>query len=262
MFQTMLHLPLLSRLSLPVYSNMLATQVRHAGHNKWSNIRQDIQVVKRNSLFSAKIVSAVKNNGGIINPEINKALKKVLDEAFVQQVIKAPIEKALKTYKSSTEELLEIVHEVRGPGRDEMLVECLAKSKGMLTRVVSPVVKKCGYENRDLRGGGIENFEKKGVIVTNMKKDSTFDDAETDAIEVGAEEVNLVDEESNTLEFITGPGDLVTVHSELTKAGYKCKDASVSYILNYEQSLNDSEMKSLTKLVDNLLQLDCVVAVH
>ena len=82
----------------------------------------------------------------------------MLDEAFVQQVIKAPIEKPLKTYKSSTEELLEIVHEVRGPGRDEILVECLAKSKGMLTRVVSHFVKKCGYENRDLRGGGIEFF--------------------------------------------------------------------------------------------------------
>jgi len=257
----MLHLPMLPRLSLPVYTNMLAMQVRHAGgHNKWDNIRQDIQSFKRNNLFSVKIIEAVKKNGGNTNPETNTVLKKVLDEASVQHVLKGPIDKALKTSKSSTEDIYELTHEVTGPAREEVLVECVVKNKDVLFRSVNTVVKKCGYSNE--RGGVVENFDKKGIIVTNMKKDSTFDDAETDAIELGAEEVNLIDEETKALEFITGPSDLVTVHNELTKAGYKCRDASVSYIPHYQMVLNEKDMKRYTKLVDSLLQVDCVVAVH
>ena len=56
-----------------------------------------------------------------------------------------------------------------------------------------------------------------------MKKNTNMDDAETDAIEAGAEEVEMIDEESQTLEFITPESDLVQVKGALVKAGYHCK---------------------------------------
>ena len=46
-----------------------------------------------------------------------------------------------------------------------------------------------------------------------------MDDAETDAIEAGAEEVNVIDEENNTLEFITDEQDLFSAKNSLVAAG-------------------------------------------
>ena len=215
--------------------------------------------VKKISLYSAKINIAIKTSGGNTNPEVNRALKRLVDEALAQQVPKATVERILKNYKANAEESSEFLFEVRGPGRVGVLVECLAKKKAHLDVKLNPILRRCGSTQEQ----GVSNmFEKKGIIVTDMKKGQTFDDAESDAIEVGAEEVNLADEETSMLEFITGEHDLFTVSGELTKAGYICKEASISYIPNTEGSMNGFETKNYEKLVDMLMEEECVTAVH
>ena len=90
-----------------------------------------------------------------------------------------------------------------------------------------------------------------------------FTDAESDAIEAGAEEVTMSDDE-NTLEFITDARDLINVSNELTKVGYNCHDASISYIPHphMQTSVNPIEAKSLEKLIGLLMAESCVTAVH
>ena len=44
-----------------------------------------------------------------------------------------------------------------------------------------------------------------------MRGCAVLEDAETDAIEAGAAEVNVIDEKSGTLEFVSLDNDLVTV---------------------------------------------------
>ena len=120
---------------------------------------------------------AVKSSGGNLNPETNRGLKRILDEALAQHVPKATVDKMLKNYKSNAEESSEFLFEIRGPGRVGVLVECLAKSRGTILVKLNPVLRKCGA----VQETGITNmFEKKGVIVTDMKKGAIFDDAETD----------------------------------------------------------------------------------
>ena len=140
-----------------------------------------------------------------------------------------------------------------------MLVECLAKNRSYLDSMLNPILRRCASAQER---GIINMFEKKGIIITDMKKGQTFDDAESDAIEVGAEEVNLADEETSILEFITDEYDLFTVSGELTKAGYNCKEASISYIPNTEGSMNVFEAKNFEKLVDMLMEEEFVTAVH
>ena len=65
-----------------------------------------------------------------------------------------------------------------------------------------------------------------------MRGCAVLEDAETDAIEAGAEEVNVTDEKSGTLEFVSPDNDLVTVKGCLVKAGYECQDASIAYFPN------------------------------
>jgi len=264
--ETAMFLSLLPRLCHPVQASklVLQVQVRHAGHNKWSNIRhikgaRDQLVAKKISLYSSKINIAIKTSGGNTNPEVNKALKRIVDEALAQQVPKATVERVLKSYKANAEESSEFLFEVRGPGRVGVLVECLAKKRSHLDVRLNPILRRCGSAQEH---GIVNMFQKKGIIITDMKKGQTFDDAESDAIEVGAEEVNLVDEETGMLEFITGEHDLFTVSGELTKAGYNCKEASISYIPNTEGSMNAMEAKTYEKLVDMLMEEEVVTAVH
>eukprot|EP00090_Calanus_glacialis_P001514 TRINITY_DN11087_c0_g1_i3.p1 TRINITY_DN11087_c0_g1~~TRINITY_DN11087_c0_g1_i3.p1 ORF type:complete len:279 (-),score=93.11 TRINITY_DN11087_c0_g1_i3:99-896(-) len=261
-----MYLSMLPRVLLPFQASklVLQMQVRHAGHNKWSNIRhikgaRDQLDAKKIILYTAKISIAIKNNGGNTNPEANRGLKKIVEEALAQQVPKTTVERILKNYKINAEESNEFLIEVRGPGRVGVLVECLAKKKAHLDVRLNPIFRRCGSTQEF---GVINMFEKKGIIVTDMKKGQTFDDAESDAIEVGAEEVNLADEETSILEFITDEYDLFTVSGELTKAGYNCKEASISYIPNTEGSMNVMEAKTYEKLVDMLMEEEVVIAVH
>jgi len=260
-----LYHPVASKLYHPVASKLVQqVQVRHAGHNKWSNIRhikgaRDQLVSKKITLYTAKINIAIKASGGNTNPEANKALKKLVDEALAQQVPKATVERVLKNYKVNADESSEFLVEVRGPGRIGVLVECLSKKRAHLDVRLNPIFRKCGSAQEN---GIINMFEKKGIIITDMKKGQTIDDAESDAIEVGAEEVTLVDEETGMLEFITGEYDLFAVSGELTKAGYNCKEASISYIPNTEGAMNAMEAKTYEKLVNMLMEEEVVTAVH
>ena len=105
-------------------------------------------------------------------------------------------------------------------------------------------------------------FTQKGVIIAEMRKGTTLDDAESDAIEAGAEEVTLIDEETNTLEFVTQDIDLVQVKGALIKAGDKCEDATITYIPNVTASPNGIERKTLDKMVDVLMNEAIVTNVH
>ena len=98
--------------------------------------------------------------------------------------------------------------------------------------------------------------------MADMRENTTMDDAETDAIEAGAEDVSMIDEDSKTLEFLTPEIDLVQVKGSLTKAGYNCRDASILYIPNSYAQLSGIEKKSLEKLVETLMNESIVINVH
>ena len=200
---------------------------------------------------------AIKTSGGNVNPESNRALKKLIDEALAQHVPKSTVDKVLKAYKTSAEDSKEFLFEIRGPGRAGVLVECLAKKKGHLEARLNPIMRKCGASQEI----GVANmFERKGLILADMRAGTTFDDAESDAIESGAEEVAEIDEQ--TLEFVTDQNDLAAVSQQLTEVGYKCRDASITFISNTEVELNVIEQKTLQKMVDLLMEEECVTAVH
>lgn len=245
---------------------VLVTQVRYAGHNKWSNIRhtkgaRDQKLAKLFTLYGHKIRTAIKESGGNSNPETNPNVKKLISEALAQQVPKATIDKIIKGSKNAAE-LSEFLYEVRGPGRVGILVELLAKNKAMCDIMMSTIMRKhASSQDR----GVINMFERKGVIIADMKAGTTFDDAESDGIEVGAEEVNLLEDEETdekNLEFIVDPFDLAVVQGELIKAGYTCQDASISYIPTVTADLNPIERGMLDKMIVKLNEEEIVTAVH
>ena len=146
------------------------------------------------SLYSIKINIAVKDSGGNNNPETNSTLKKLIDEALAQNVPKSTIEKIVKNSKANLDESSEYLYEVLGPGRCGVLVECVAKNYKVLPAKLHPIMKKVGATQER---GVLSMFEKKGVILADAKRGLTEDDAESIAIEVGAEEVTMVESEDD-----------------------------------------------------------------
>ena len=98
------------------------------------------------------------------------------------------------------------------------------------------------------------------MFILSLRGCAVLEDAETDAIEAGAEEVNVIDEKSGTLEFVSPDNDLVTVKGCLVKAGYECQDASIAYFPNVEATPNGIENKML--LEDGVSQDMCTINIE
>ena len=204
-------------------------------------------------------LSVLKQTNNNTNLETNSSLKKVVEEALAQNVPKATVEKILKRGSRDEELCSEFVTELRGPGRVGIIVETLVKNRGLVPVKLNPIIRKHGaVEER----GVLNMFDKKGVIIAPMKTGSSMDDAESDAIEAGAEEVTLIDEDEQILEFITLDTDFVQVKGSLVKAGYQCSQASISYIPNIEVSPSGLERKALEKLLEALMSEEIVTNVH
>ena len=99
-------------------------------------------------IFSS-VLKASNNN---TNLETNTPLRRLVDEALAQNIPKATLDKVLKRSKNDEELSTEFIFEIRGPGRTAIVVECLAKSKGLLPVKLNPIIRKHG------------SIEEKGVV--------------------------------------------------------------------------------------------------
>ena len=88
----------------------------------------------------------IKQSNNNANPETNSALKKLVDEALAQSVPKSSVDKMLKRTQINEELAQEWIWEIRGPGRVGVIVECLAKSKGLIPVKLNPIMRKHGSE--------------------------------------------------------------------------------------------------------------------
>jgi len=241
------------------------SQVVCAGHAKWQNIKHikaanDKENAKRNHLYANRIMHAIKSNGDNTDPEWNPALRKVLAEAKAQNVPNATLDKAIKNSKKSGELDTEFVWEMRGPGRVAVIAECLAKKRTVIPIALNPVMKKCGTVQEQ---GLVNIFEKKGFIVAKLRNGSSLDDAETDGIEAGAEEVEWAAEEQEGLVlYQTDSSHLARVQEALVNLGYTIVEANIHYLPQTTVSLSPIELGVFRNLLEKLSEVDIVTRVH
>eukprot|EP00088_Acartia_fossae_P029233 TRINITY_DN30066_c0_g1_i8.p1 TRINITY_DN30066_c0_g1~~TRINITY_DN30066_c0_g1_i8.p1 ORF type:complete len:258 (+),score=43.69 TRINITY_DN30066_c0_g1_i8:43-816(+) len=239
--------------------NVLIRQVRHAGHNKWSNIKhikaaKDLQNSKLASQFSHRIRVCVKDHGGDANPETNAKLKKIMAEAASANVPKSSLQAALK---NKPDDRSEFQFEVGLPGGISLFVETLCSTRNGAINVLNGVLKK--------KGGSLETrlktkFDKKGIIIVEVQ-DQNLEYLEEMAIEAGAEEVDLNTEEKMA-EFTTDVNDFPNVKEFIEGKGFKCVDATISYLPEFPADPSNVERKVAENLKEILEGLDIVMAVH
>ena len=220
-----------------------------AGHSHWSNIKRkkekkDKKRAKKFSRLSKMISTAVKENGGEKDPDMNPSLATAIEKAKSEDMPKENIEKAIKKGAGEGEEgaLEDFTLEVYGPDGLAVIIQGSTDNKNRTVSQISQILKPVG--GKLAKPGSVAwLFDRKGIIEIEKSEEN-----ELLAIDSGAENIDY-DEE--TLVIYTAPGNLNKVKSKLKKKveiqssvlGYKPKNKNVSKenFENFLEKLEDHE---------------------
>lgn len=219
---------------------------------KWANIvakktAKDGATSKVYAKFGVEIYVAAKQ--GDPDPELNTALKFVIDRAKQAQVPKHVIDKAIDKAKGNTDEtFVEGRYEGFGPNGSMIIVDTLTSNVNRTAANVRTAYGKNGG-NMGAAGSVSYMFDKKGVIVfAGDDADSIFELLlEADV------EVDDVEAEEGTITVYTAPTDLHKAILALRESGIaEFQVTELEMIPQSEVTLEGDDLATFEKLVDAL----------
>ncbi|HHD3268449.1 TPA: YebC/PmpR family DNA-binding transcriptional regulator [Streptococcus pyogenes] len=229
---------------------------------KWANIvakktAKDGATSKVYAKFGVEIYVAAKQ--GEPDPELNTALKFVIDRAKQAQVPKHVIDKAIDKAKGNTDEtFVEGRYEGFGPNGSMIIVDTLTSNVNRIAANVRTAYGKNGG-NMGASGSVSYLFDKKGVIVfAGDDADSVFEqllEADVDVDDVEAEE--------GTITVYTAPTDLHKGIQALRDNGVEeFQVTELEMIPQSEVVLEGDDLETFEKLIDALESDDDVQKVY
>ncbi len=236
-----------------------------AGHSKWSNIKhqkkkEDRRRAKLFSKLVKKITVAAREGGG--DPEKNSSLDVAIQKAKDANMPKDNIERAIKRGTGDLEgvDYEKIVYEGYAPDGVALYLELMSDNRN---RSASEMRHLLSQHGGNLGEDGCVSwmFEKKGQLIIDRNQFEIDEDAlMLDAIEAGAEDINVTEERA---EILTAPGDLQDVRRDLEETGYKFKSGDLAMIPENEITLNDPDAaKRVLKTIEELEDHDDIQDVY
>ena len=233
-----------------------------SGHSKWASIKHKKKAVdaKRGKLFTklARAIQVAAREGGG-NPDGNPALSLAIQKAKDAAMPKDNIERAIAKGSGADQDAQAfeaIVYEGYGPGGVALLVEALTDNRNRTGSEIRHAFSRHGG-NLGEPGSVAWIFEKKGELVADGVRYS--EDDLMPAIDAGAEDLAL---DGDVFEVVTAPEDLTAVREALTGAGVELDSAELVMRPTTRVAVEESEARSLMKLIDALEEHDDVQAVH
>lgn len=229
-----------------------------AGHSKWKNIRirKGKQDAIRGKLFtkiSREIIVAARSGGGdaSMNPRLRVAVEKAREASMPVDNIKRAIDRGTGAIEGAAYE--EIVYEGYGPGGSALILECYSENRN---RTVAEVRHAFSKNGGNLAENGSVAWQFKHVGEITIPRAAIDEDELTlAALEAGADDVQS-DEDEFTV--YTAMEDLHKVNDGLAAAGFKSKDAVLTYVPTNKAELSPEDTLKLVKLLDMLEELDDV----
>ncbi len=235
-----------------------------AGHSKWSNIKRRKEAVddKRGKVFSKlgrELLQAVRSGGP--DPETNAVLRDVIAKAksynMPNDSIRRSIERA--SGEGGGAILDEILYEGYGPGGVAVMVRALTDNRNRTAGEVRHLFSKYGG-NLGQDGSVAFQFERKGSLVIERQPDLDEDQIFMDALEAGAEDVDLDDE--NIIAITTAPDDYGAVRDALADK-YRFVDQGLGYQPSSTISLSSQEDRDkMETMIDKLEDNDDVQEIY
>ncbi|PXY82812.1 YebC/PmpR family DNA-binding transcriptional regulator [Bifidobacterium asteroides] len=234
-----------------------------SGHSKWATTKHKKAAIdaKRGKLFAKLIKNieiAARTGGG--DPDGNPTLYDAIVKAKKSSVPADNITRAVK--RGSGEEAgaanyETIVYEGYAPAGVGIIIECLTDNRNRAAAEVRSTLTKGGGSLAQ-NGSVSFNFERKGQIIVpsqGLDYDTVFEKA----AEAGAEDVQ---DNGDSYTVLTAPGDMVTVRKALQDAGMDYDSADLVLNPKSEVTLDLDSARKVSKLIDNLDDLDDVQEIY
>uniref|UniRef100_A0A6M2DYI2 Putative transcriptional regulator n=1 Tax=Xenopsylla cheopis TaxID=163159 RepID=A0A6M2DYI2_XENCH len=235
----------------------------YAGHSKWQNIRhiKALMDTQRSDLFtklSRQIRLAIVEGGGT-DPKMNSQLTNIIEHALSKNMPKATVNKILMNYHVKAP-MKQGVIELKMIKRNifillTVVTDNLSRTKGE----VNYIVKKSKLVTFDMCK---HMFREKGLITTKLIEGQTFAKVLKDAIEVGAEEVDLVADNEDYIQFQTNPLYLDSVKKSLDSKGYLIDHYEKVFSPLISAQLPASDKEEYEALKKKFLSVDGIEEVH
>lgn len=224
-----------------------------SGHSKWHSIKhkKGIADAKRGKIFTkhAKLIAIAAQKGG--EPETNPTLRTAIDNAKVDNMPAANIDRAIKKGTGEDKEglqIFEVLYEGYGPAGTAILVESLTDNKNRTVSSIKTIFAKNGG-NMAAAGSVAWMFDKKGVISMPVGG-KNVEEIELDAIDAGADDFEI---EEGDLQIYTDPTQLAAVKQALQAKGYQIQSANLSYIAKNDVKIEkEGDATKVLKLMSAL----------
>jgi YebC/PmpR family DNA-binding regulatory protein len=231
-----------------------------SGHSKWASIKHQkaVKDSRRGASFTkfANLISVAARDGA--DPATNFKLRLAVDSARKSGVPNVNIERAIKrgSGQDGATTFEEVTYEGYGPGGVAILVQAATDNRNRTGPDVRAAFSKHGG-SLGTSGSVAYQFQQRGVVVIPVKD---LEEAELDAIEAGAEDV---DESGETLTVYTKPTELDAVRKALSDKGYEVQSAELSFEPTSTVAVTEAKtVQTLMRLMDAFEDLDDVTATY
>jgi YebC/PmpR family DNA-binding regulatory protein len=233
-----------------------------SGHSKWANIRvrKGAQDAKRGKIYTrhSKLIEIAAREGGNGDPEKNGRLATAVENAKMDNVPNANIERAIKKGTGELKGAITeaITYEAYGPGGVACIIEGFTDNKNRTLNNVRSAIERRGGKWAE-SGSVLFLFDRKGVIHAEGK---LSDDAELGLIDAGAEDI---DRSGTSFTVTTAAGNWSKVRDVLKDDGCTIHDAGLKYVAKQHMAIADVESaRKLMEFIDAIEEDEDVSEVH
>jgi YebC/PmpR family DNA-binding regulatory protein len=236
----------------------LGAQWKQAGRE--ANAQKKGQMV--NKLVREIIVAAKL---GDPDPDLNPRLLAAVEKARKASVFRDTIERAIKKGSGQTEEKVAfetVIYEGFAPHKVPVVVECLTDSRNRTAPEIRGL-----FKTGSLGQPGCVSFFFNHLGVVEATHADSNRDAEADAIEVGAQEIEPLEPEEipagqKGVRFLTEIKDLDTVSKALRRGGWNIISSEIRYLAKNFTELSDAARKEVADFLNALDDHDDVHRVY
>ncbi|MDD3896230.1 MAG: YebC/PmpR family DNA-binding transcriptional regulator [Candidatus Peribacteraceae bacterium] len=224
-----------------------------SGHSKWHSIKhkKGAADAKRGKIFTrhAKLIEIAAREGGSGDPGMNPRLATAIENAKLDNVPNANIDRAIKkgTGEMKGEQTVGVTYEAYGPGGVACIIECLTDNKNRTLSNVRAAIEKRGGKWAE-SGSVLFMFAQKGVIHATGK---LSEETELGLIDAGAEDMESTAEE---VSVTTDAAKWARVRDALREAGLEVQEAGLKYVAKTEVTISD--VQTAQKVLDFIEAID------
>src|SRR3990167_8541462 len=234
-----------------------------SGHSKWSQIKRqkgksDVRKGLTFTKLSNALTLAVKQGGGIPDPDKNFRLRLAVDVARAANMPKENIAKAIqRAVRKEAGDIHEVIYEGFAPAGVAMIIEAATDNPQRTTAEIKSIFNKAGASFGQ-PGSVSYQFAQMGQIVIN-KNGKSFEEIFEMALDLGAEDIG---ETEKKVIVYTKVEDLSRVRDNLLEKKLNGEDARLIRKPNVQVEVGGEQLGKIKNFLETINSLDDVQKVY